>query len=133
MEASGWESPCEGADYLLPPGPNGVVCLAREPAAGVGLDLLRAAQRQRRPGDRVATVGQRDQRPALVASRAQVLVHPDAIHLLWIRSLAVALVVPGARAEHRVAHAGLPFEREGADRARLPALHHVAHPLRDLA
>src|SRR5436309_3188835 len=70
------------SDDLLPPRTLRVVPRARQPAAGVELERLRAADRDERPADRVAAVGQRHQRTGHVAARAQPLDHRHAVDAL---------------------------------------------------
>src|SRR3954454_19392466 len=119
-------------DALLPPRALAGRPAGAEPAARERLQLAGRADRQQRPGDRVAAIVERDQRARLVAACAQLLDHVDAGERP--RALRVAVVgLPGTDRGHRRAAAGTRAVALGAgDRAVTPALHQLAELERDL-
>src|SRR5829696_8287472 len=92
------------ADDLLPPGARSGVLLAGEAAARIALELELTADGHQRARDREAPVLQQHERAALVASRAHLLVHRDAVNLLREARVAV-LLGPAPGGEHRSARA----------------------------
>src|SRR5689334_1980649 len=71
----------QGADHLLPPRPGGGVLLGCEPAAGVALELERAAECEMRSRAGEPPVREVDQRAAAVAPGPDLLGHRHAVHI----------------------------------------------------